>query len=124
MNETVCGCIRVSGLPTRLYNNAGVQNVLAETADSPRDDYDRIMGINPARRLELYEVRAAADARGKVKWRRSLVARFLGLAGLIGGPRRGTYHAAKHELASDSPMAAPRRNTRRVALASMLFARA
>src|SRR6266852_3448437 len=28
------------------YNNAGVQNVLAETADSPRDDYDRIMGIN------------------------------------------------------------------------------
>jgi NAD(P)-dependent dehydrogenase (short-subunit alcohol dehydrogenase family) len=23
------------------YNNAGVQNVLAETADSPREDYDR-----------------------------------------------------------------------------------
>jgi NAD(P)-dependent dehydrogenase (short-subunit alcohol dehydrogenase family) len=28
------------------YNNAGVQNVLAETADSPREDYDRIMAIN------------------------------------------------------------------------------
>ena len=28
------------------YNNAGIQNVLAETADSPRDDYDRVMGIN------------------------------------------------------------------------------
>jgi NAD(P)-dependent dehydrogenase (short-subunit alcohol dehydrogenase family) len=28
------------------YNNAGVQNVLAETADSPRDDYDRVMSIN------------------------------------------------------------------------------
>src|SRR5487761_954570 len=28
------------------YNNAGVQNVLAETADSPRDDYDRVMGVN------------------------------------------------------------------------------
>src|SRR5712672_879579 len=28
------------------YNNAGVQNVLAETADSPRDDYDRVLGIN------------------------------------------------------------------------------
>ena len=25
------------------YNNAGIQNVLAETADSPRDDYDRVM---------------------------------------------------------------------------------
>jgi len=28
------------------YNNAGVQNVLAEAADSPRDDYDRVMSIN------------------------------------------------------------------------------
>jgi NAD(P)-dependent dehydrogenase (short-subunit alcohol dehydrogenase family) len=28
------------------YNNAGVQGALAETADSPRDDYDRVMGIN------------------------------------------------------------------------------
>src|SRR5204863_2142610 len=28
------------------YNNAGVQNVVAETADSPRDDYDRVMAIN------------------------------------------------------------------------------
>ena len=28
------------------YNNAGIQNVLAETADSPRADYDRVMGIN------------------------------------------------------------------------------
>src|SRR5882757_11137699 len=27
------------------YNNAGIQNVLAETADSPRDDYDRVMAI-------------------------------------------------------------------------------
>lgn len=28
------------------YNNAGVQNVLAEAADAPRDDYDRVMSIN------------------------------------------------------------------------------
>jgi NAD(P)-dependent dehydrogenase (short-subunit alcohol dehydrogenase family) len=28
------------------YNNDGIQNVLAETADSPRDDYDRVMSIN------------------------------------------------------------------------------
>jgi NAD(P)-dependent dehydrogenase (short-subunit alcohol dehydrogenase family) len=26
------------------YNNAGVQNVLAETADTTREDYDRVMG--------------------------------------------------------------------------------
>jgi NAD(P)-dependent dehydrogenase (short-subunit alcohol dehydrogenase family) len=28
------------------YNNAGVQNVLAETADTTAEDYDRVMGIN------------------------------------------------------------------------------
>ncbi len=28
------------------YNNAGVQNVLAETADTTREDYDRVMGVN------------------------------------------------------------------------------
>lgn len=28
------------------YNNAGVQNVLAETADTTRDDYDRVVAIN------------------------------------------------------------------------------
>src|SRR6516162_1497631 len=28
------------------FNNAGVQNVLAETADTTRQDYDRVMGIN------------------------------------------------------------------------------
>ena len=28
------------------YNNAGVQNILAETADTTREDYDRVMGIN------------------------------------------------------------------------------
>lgn len=28
------------------FNNAGVQNVLAETADSPRDDYERVRSIN------------------------------------------------------------------------------
>jgi NAD(P)-dependent dehydrogenase (short-subunit alcohol dehydrogenase family) len=28
------------------YNNAGVQNVLAETADTTREDYERVMGVN------------------------------------------------------------------------------
>ena len=28
------------------YNNAGVQNFLAETADATRDEYDRVMRIN------------------------------------------------------------------------------
>ena len=28
------------------YNNAGVQNIVAETADAPREDFDRVMAIN------------------------------------------------------------------------------
>ena len=28
------------------YNNAGVQNIVAETADATREDYDRVMAIN------------------------------------------------------------------------------
>ena len=28
------------------YNNAGIQNVLAETADTTREDYDRVTGVN------------------------------------------------------------------------------
>src|SRR5436853_7421057 len=44
------------------YNNAGIQNVLAEPADSPRDDYDRLMAINLRRvwsclKFELQQMR-------------------------------------------------------------------
>ncbi|HJY17967.1 MAG TPA: SDR family NAD(P)-dependent oxidoreductase, partial [Xanthobacteraceae bacterium] len=28
------------------YNNAGVQNIVAETADATREDFDRVLGIN------------------------------------------------------------------------------
>src|SRR5467141_1843701 len=49
------------------YNNAGVQNVLAETADTTREDYDRVMGIQSTRGMELHEVRAATDAQAR-KW--------------------------------------------------------
>jgi NAD(P)-dependent dehydrogenase (short-subunit alcohol dehydrogenase family) len=74
------------------YNNAGVQNVLAETADSPRDDYDRVMGINlrgvwSCMKFELRHMREQGSG---------AIVNCSSLGGLIGGPRRGTYHAAKH----------------------------
>ncbi len=74
------------------YNNAGVQNVLAETADSPRDDYDRIMGINlrgvwSCMKFELQQMREQGSG---------AIVNCSSLGGLIGGARRGTYHAAKH----------------------------
>ncbi len=74
------------------YNNAGVQNVLAETADSRRDDYDKVMGINlrgvwSCMKFELQHMRHQGSG---------AIVNCSSLGGLIGGARRGTYHAAKH----------------------------
>jgi len=74
------------------YNNAGVQGVLAETAESPRDDYDRVMGINlrgvwSCMKLELQQMREQGSG---------AIVNCSSLGGLLGGARRGTYHAAKH----------------------------
>jgi len=74
------------------YNNAGIQNVLAETADSPRDDYDRVMAINlrgvwSCMKFELRQMREQGSG---------AIVNCSSLGGLIGGNQRGTYHAAKH----------------------------
>src|SRR5246127_1408404 len=74
------------------YNNAGIQGVLAETADSPRDDYDRVMAINlrgvwSCMKFELRQMREQGSG---------AIVNCSSLGGLIGGNQRGTYHAAKH----------------------------
>ncbi|MCP3103958.1 SDR family oxidoreductase [Myxococcus sp. K15C18031901] len=74
------------------YNNAGVQNRLAETADSPRDDYDRVMAINlrgvwSCMKFELQYMREQGSG---------AIVNCSSLGGLVGGAERGTYHAAKH----------------------------
>jgi NAD(P)-dependent dehydrogenase (short-subunit alcohol dehydrogenase family) len=74
------------------YNNAGVQNVLAETADSTRDDYDRVMSINlggvwSCMKFELQQMRKQGSG---------AIVNCSSLGGLVGGPERGVYHAAKH----------------------------
>jgi NAD(P)-dependent dehydrogenase (short-subunit alcohol dehydrogenase family) len=74
------------------FNNAGVQGVLAETADSPRDDYDRVMAINlrgvwSCMKFELQQMRKQGSG---------AIVNCSSLGGLIGGSQRGTYHAAKH----------------------------
>src|ERR1700677_4765360 len=63
------------------YNNAGVQNVLAETADSPRDDYDRVMSINlrgvwSCMKFELQQMRKQGSG---------AIVNCSSLGGLIGG---------------------------------------
>src|ERR1700744_5311329 len=74
------------------YNNAGVQNVLAETADTTRDDYDRVMGINlrgewSCMKFELRHMRKQGSC---------AIVNCSSLGGLVGGAERGIYHAAKH----------------------------
>jgi NAD(P)-dependent dehydrogenase (short-subunit alcohol dehydrogenase family) len=74
------------------YNNAGVQNILAETADSPRDDYDRVMAINlrgvwSCMKFELRQMRKQGSG---------AIVNCSSLGGLVGGAERGIYHAAKH----------------------------
>ncbi len=74
------------------YNNAGVQNLLAETADTTREDYDRVMGINlrgvwSCMRAELQQMRKQGSG---------AIVNCSSLGGLVGGAERGIYHAAKH----------------------------
>jgi NAD(P)-dependent dehydrogenase (short-subunit alcohol dehydrogenase family) len=74
------------------FNNSGIQNVLAETADSPRDDYDRFMAVNlrgvwSCMKFELQVMR---------EQRSGAIVNCSSIGGLIGGNQRGTYHAAKH----------------------------
>jgi NAD(P)-dependent dehydrogenase (short-subunit alcohol dehydrogenase family) len=74
------------------YNNAGVQNLLAETADTTRDDYDRVMGINlrgewSCMKFELQQMRKQGSG---------AIVNCSSLGGLVGGAERGIYHAAKH----------------------------
>jgi NAD(P)-dependent dehydrogenase (short-subunit alcohol dehydrogenase family) len=74
------------------YNNAGVQNVLAEMADTTREDYDRVMGINlrgvwSCMKFELRQMREQGSG---------VVVNCSSLGGLVGGGQRGIYHAAKH----------------------------
>jgi len=74
------------------YNNAGVQNVLAETADTTRHDYDRVMGINlrgvwSCMKFELQQMRKQGSG---------AIVNCSSIGGRVGGAERGIYHAAKH----------------------------
>ncbi len=92
------------------YNNAGVQNVLAETADTTREDYDRVMGINlrgvwSSMKFELQQMRKQGSG---------AIVNCSSLGGLVGGAERGIYHAAKHGVIGFTKSAALEYATRGV----------
>lgn len=74
------------------FNNAGVQNVLAETADATREDFDRVVGINlrgvwSCMKFELQQMRKQGSG---------AIVNCSSIGGIVGGAGRGTYHAAKY----------------------------
>jgi len=74
------------------YNNAGVQNKLADAADQTREDYDRVMAINlqgvwSCMKYELQQMRMQGSG---------AIVNCSSIGGILGGAQRGVYHAAKH----------------------------
>lgn len=74
------------------FNNAGIQNVLAEIADASIEDFDRVISINlrsvwNCMKFELQHMREQGSG---------TIVNCSSLGGLIGGAQRANYHAAKH----------------------------
>ena len=74
------------------FNNAGIQNVLADAADQTIEDFDRVMGVNlrgvwSCMKYELQQMRKQGNG---------AIVNCSSIGGILGGPQRGTYHAAKH----------------------------
>src|SRR5579864_6444083 len=92
VEATVKQTVATFGRLDAAYNNAGVQNVLAETGDTTQEDYDRVMGINlrgvwSSMKFELQHMRKQGSG---------TIVNCSSLGGLVGGAQRGIYHAAKH----------------------------
>jgi NAD(P)-dependent dehydrogenase (short-subunit alcohol dehydrogenase family) len=74
------------------YNNAGIQNVLAETADATREDFDRVTAVNlrgvwSCMKFELRRMREQGSG---------AIVNCSSIGGIAGGAKRATYHAAKY----------------------------
>src|SRR5258707_1607696 len=82
--------VAVFGQLDAAYNNAGILTVLADTADSPRDDYDLVMAINlrgvwSCMKFELQQMRKQGNA---------AIVNCSSLGGLIGACPPGALHAS------------------------------
>jgi NAD(P)-dependent dehydrogenase (short-subunit alcohol dehydrogenase family) len=74
------------------FNNAGVQSLAAETADSTREEFDRVNAIT-LRSVWLcmkYELLQMRQQEG------GAIVNNSSIGGLIGIPGRAIYHATKH----------------------------
>jgi NAD(P)-dependent dehydrogenase (short-subunit alcohol dehydrogenase family) len=74
------------------YNNAGVQNELADAADQTMEDFERVTGINyqgvwSCMKYELRQMRKQGSG---------AIVNCSSIGGIRAGARRGVYHGAKH----------------------------
>ena len=74
------------------YNNAGVQNIIAEAADATREDFDRVMSIN----LRGVWSCMKFELRQMLQQGNGAIVNCSSIGGLVAGPKRGTYQASKH----------------------------
>ena len=77
------------------HNNAGIEGVMATTADYPEDDWDRVMAVN-LKGVWLcmkYEIPQMLQQGG------GAIVNTASLAGLVGAKRMPAYVASKHGVA-------------------------
>ncbi|WP_343675025.1 SDR family oxidoreductase [Chitinophaga sp.] len=84
--------VKTFGKLDAAFNNAGIQNVLADAADQTIEDFDRVMGVNlrgvwSCMKYELQHMRKQGSG---------AIVNCSSIGGILGGPQRGTYHGAKH----------------------------
>jgi NAD(P)-dependent dehydrogenase (short-subunit alcohol dehydrogenase family) len=75
------------------YNNAGIQNVAVEAAESTREDFDRVISMNlrgvwSCMKFELRQMLEQGNG--------GAIVNCSSIGGLVAGPKRGTYQASKH----------------------------
>jgi NAD(P)-dependent dehydrogenase (short-subunit alcohol dehydrogenase family) len=92
VEATVERTVAAFGRLDAAYNNAGIQNVIAEAADATRDDFDRVMSIN----LRGVWSCMKFELRQMLRQESGAIVNCSSIGGLVGGARRGTYQASKH----------------------------
>jgi NAD(P)-dependent dehydrogenase (short-subunit alcohol dehydrogenase family) len=92
VEEMVNKTVAAFGRLDYAYNNAGVQNELAEAADQTREDFDRVTSINyqgvwSCMKYELQQMRRQGSG---------AIVNCSSIGGIRAGALRGVYHGAKH----------------------------
>ncbi|PWJ98492.1 NAD(P)-dependent dehydrogenase (short-subunit alcohol dehydrogenase family) [Flavobacterium araucananum] len=92
VEEMVNKTITAFGRLDYAYNNAGVQNELAEAADQTMEDFNRVTSINyqgvwSCMKYELQHMRKQGSG---------AIVNCSSIGGIRAGAQRGVYHGAKH----------------------------